>query len=592
MVDTIREKANALFSKKEYNEAIKLYTEAIVIEPKNHLLYSNRSACYASLKDFDKALEDAVKCIEIKPEWAKGWSRKGAALHGKGEYEEAKTAYEEGLKIEPENQQLKTGLREVEFSVSKGCSEGFQNKDPFAHIASKLKDPMLFSKMASNPKTISLLSDLEFMTKLRNLQENPKNIIQELSDPRMTLLLPLLLGIDLDAPNNVNGSAKSTDSSPLEDVMEVNEEPVSKSKASQEPKLETIPEMESTSVDEDEETRIKRENKEKAEKEKCLGNECYKAREFKESIQHYLAAWDLFKDISYLTNCSAAYYEDGNYEECIKCCEEAIAYGREVLADFKLISRAFGRIGSAYMKQEKYELAIKNFNCSLTEYRTPDILKKLREAEKIKNEKDRLAYIDLNKADEAREEGNRLFKQGDFSNAIKMYTEMIKRSPDDPRGYGNRAAAYIKVMSLYEALKDCDKAISLDPYFTKAYIRKASCYYTMKEFNKCIDTCHAATKADEEGNNKGLHAKEIELQLQKCMSAMHAQRENETEEETIQRIQGDPEVVAILQDPIMQSILTQARENPSALEEHMKNPQVAKKIQKLIQSGVIKVTRR
>jgi len=46
----------------------------------------------------------------------------------------------------------------------------------------------------------------------------------------------------------------------------------------------------------------------------------------------------------------------------------------------------------------------------LTEHRTPDVLAKLKEAEKEKSEKERLAYIDPVKADEAREEGNKLFK--------------------------------------------------------------------------------------------------------------------------------------------------------------------------------------
>jgi stress-induced-phosphoprotein 1 len=48
------------------------------------VLYSNRSGAYASLKDFTHALEDANKVTEIKPDWAKGWTRKGAALHGQG----------------------------------------------------------------------------------------------------------------------------------------------------------------------------------------------------------------------------------------------------------------------------------------------------------------------------------------------------------------------------------------------------------------------------------------------------------------------------------------------------------------------------
>lgn len=61
------------------------FSQAIEVEPVNHVLYSNRSGAYASLKNFDKALEDADKTTELKPDWAKGWGRKGAALHGTGD---------------------------------------------------------------------------------------------------------------------------------------------------------------------------------------------------------------------------------------------------------------------------------------------------------------------------------------------------------------------------------------------------------------------------------------------------------------------------------------------------------------------------
>ena len=50
------------------------------------MLYSNRSGAYASLRDWENALADANKTTEIKPDWAKGWGRKGTALHGKGEW--------------------------------------------------------------------------------------------------------------------------------------------------------------------------------------------------------------------------------------------------------------------------------------------------------------------------------------------------------------------------------------------------------------------------------------------------------------------------------------------------------------------------
>ena len=74
--------------------------------------------------------------------------------------------------------------------------------------------------------------------------------------------------------------------------------------------------------------------------------------------------------------------------------------------------RAFGRIGSAYLKKDDLDSAIKFFQKSLTEHRTPDTLAKLKEAEKQKAEKERLAYIDPAKADAAREDGNKAFKVG------------------------------------------------------------------------------------------------------------------------------------------------------------------------------------
>ena len=71
----------------------------------------------------------------------------------------------------------------------------------------------------------------------------------------------------------------------------------------------------------------------------------------------------------------------------------------------------------------------------------------------MKAEQERVSYIDQEKADQAREDGNNLFKAGDFPGAVKAYSEAIKRSPEDARGYANRAAAYIKVASFPDAIK-------------------------------------------------------------------------------------------------------------------------------------------
>jgi stress-induced-phosphoprotein 1 len=97
------------------------FTQAIALQPDNHILYSNRSAAHASKKDWESALADAEKTTQIKPDWVKGWGRKGAALHGKGDLLGATDAYEEGLKVDPNNAQMKSGLESVQRAME---SEG------------------------------------------------------------------------------------------------------------------------------------------------------------------------------------------------------------------------------------------------------------------------------------------------------------------------------------------------------------------------------------------------------------------------------------------------------------------------------------
>jgi len=51
--------------------AARLYTDAIILDPANHVLYSNRSAAHLRLNQWDEALHDARKCKQMKPDWSK-----------------------------------------------------------------------------------------------------------------------------------------------------------------------------------------------------------------------------------------------------------------------------------------------------------------------------------------------------------------------------------------------------------------------------------------------------------------------------------------------------------------------------------------
>ncbi|OQV10616.1 Tetratricopeptide repeat-containing protein isoform 1 [Cladophialophora immunda] len=583
MADALKAEGNKAFAAKDFKTAIDKFSQAIELDPTNHVLYSNRSGAYASLKDYQKALDDANKTTELKSDWAKGWGRKGAAQHGLGDLVGAKDAFEEALKLEPSNAQARQGLDAVNRAIE---AEARADGADLGGMGNMFNDPQLIQKLATNPKTSKYLADPQFMAKLQRLAKNPQEMGQELADPRFLEVMGVLLGVDMQmgmppegGPSGAERATEAEEDVPMPDVRPQSNPPPQAEKKAPEPEPEPEPE--------DEEAIAAKKAKEEAENEKKLGTESYKKRKFDEAIEHYSKAWDLHKDITYLTNLGAAKFEKGDYQGCIEACEKAIEEGRVILADFKIIAKAFGRIGSAYEKMGDLPKALVNYQKSLTEHRTPEILAKFKAAEKaqIKAEKD--AYIDPEKAEEARLLGAEKFKNADWPGAVEAYTELTKRAPDDPRGYSNRAAALIKLLAFPTAIQDCDEAIKRDPKFIKAYLRKAQALFGMKEYNKCLDVCTEAMEHDEGGKN----AREIEQQQSKALEAMYAARQGETEEETSARIQKDPEIMQILSDPVMQSILQQAKSDPAALNEHMKNPGIRSKVQKLIAAGVIRVGR-
>eukprot|EP00945_MAST-04E_sp_MAST-4E-sp1_P001225 g1225.t1 len=101
---------NTAFASGKTREAVSCFTDAIDLDPTNEVYYSNRSAAYLKLKEHKKAALDAEKCIAMKPEWAKGFLRLGAAKFAGRLFEESVSAYEAGLKVEADNQALVDGL--------------------------------------------------------------------------------------------------------------------------------------------------------------------------------------------------------------------------------------------------------------------------------------------------------------------------------------------------------------------------------------------------------------------------------------------------------------------------------------------------
>uniref|UniRef100_A0A1B6DW00 Stress-induced-phosphoprotein 1 n=1 Tax=Clastoptera arizonana TaxID=38151 RepID=A0A1B6DW00_9HEMI len=542
-VAELKDQGNACLQEGKLNEAIQFYTEAIGLDPKNHVLFSNRSAAYAKLEKYDKALEDAEKTIQIKPDWAKGYSRKGSALAYLGRFEDSMEAYEEGLKYDPNNAQLNEGLREVSARCSKDGMGSFMNM---------FKSPQAYMKLRTDPRTKGMMDDPEFLKLLQQLQNDPSVFAKNLSDPRVVTIFSVLLGVNIaddnDQPSPMDVDPPHPKTPP----------PPPKPKPEEDPKL-TPQEREAL-------------------KEKNLGNEAYKKKDFSKALEHYNKAIELNPtDITYLNNIAAVYFEQKDYKKCIEQCEKAIETGRENRADYKLIAKAFSRIGNCYRKQEDWKTAKTYYEKAMSEHRTPEVKTVLSDLEKKIKEEELKAYIDPDKAEEAKEKGNELFKNGNYAEAIKFYSEAIKRNPHDPKYYSNRAACYTKLAAFDLGLKDCEDCVKLDPKFIKGWIRKGKILQGMQQQGKAVAAYQKALEIDS-SNAEALEG------YRSCSVAA-----NSNPEEVRKRAMEDPEVQAILRDPAMRMILDQMQNDPKALQDHLKNPQIAAKIQKLLESGLIAI---
>lgn len=542
---------NSAFASGDFNAAINAFSQAIALSqngPSLAVLYSNRSAAYASLGKYDAALADSEHAISNNPTWPKAYGRKGAALAGLHRLEEAKTAYEQGLSHDPNNAALLSSLQALSDQTQQTDMSFLQDLFADQNLMSCLKNsPHLLEKLLSDP---SFLKNYLAWTKAgagtlppASLTSNP--LFQELLNSKCS---PSPKSAEMQEPS----STAAAESNKTETNLKHEEDPS---------KAESL-------------------------KEKELGNVAYKQKSFEQAHIHYQKALSLDPtNVSLLTNEAAVYFEEKKYDECIEVCQKAVEQGRELRADFKIIARAFGRMGSAEAARENWDTAIRYYQSSLAESRNPEILTKLRAAEASKAAALKALAYDPVASESERNLGNELFKAGNFADAIKHYNEAIKRNEKDPKAYANRAACLIKLLAWSDALKDCEKAIELDPSFVKAYIRKASIYAATKDWTRAQEALSAARAADASGVSQA----EISSMEYKIASDRAREMANLSPEEIQKKAMADPEIASILSDPAMRGILESMQNDPKAAAEHMKNPKVMDKIKKLVAAGILQV---
>ena len=93
---------------------------------------------------------------------------------------------------------------------------------------------------------------------------------------------------------------------------------------------------------------------------------------------------------------------------------------------------------------------------------------------------------DKEEAERLKTEGNNLMRTEKFVDALDMYSKAINLDGGNPVFYCNRAAAHSKMNNHHLAIEDCQRAIDMDPSYSKAYGRMGLAHRSVPTISKLM----------------------------------------------------------------------------------------------------------
>ncbi|RHY02593.1 hypothetical protein DYB25_009162 [Aphanomyces astaci] len=114
-----KNEGNEFFKKGKFAEAIEKYSDAITLDPTNHVYYSNRSAAFLGQLHYQDAADDGEKCVTLNPQFVKGYHRYALGLKGIKQYAKALEVLKAGQKVDFDNKDLNRLINEIEPLLAK-----------------------------------------------------------------------------------------------------------------------------------------------------------------------------------------------------------------------------------------------------------------------------------------------------------------------------------------------------------------------------------------------------------------------------------------------------------------------------------------
>jgi len=244
------------------------------------------------------------------------------------------------------------------------------------------------------------------------------------------------------------------------------------------------------------------------------------------------------------------------------------------------------------------------------------------------DEKKEVTDEDRTAAGEAKMKAVAAQNEGKLEEALKLFTESIEKNPTSSLTYGSRAALLLKMKRPNAAIRDCNRALQMNPDSAKALKVRGKAYRYIGQYDKAKKDLQAGNQIDFDDDTfamqkfledrlRGKERRELaraarerereaerkQREFEERKRKWEEQRRREQEEEERERQEqqqqrgggmpggmginelfSDPEIMAAMQDPAVSSKLMEVlqSQDPAKFMEAQQDPKVGPILTKIL----------
>ncbi|XP_005533975.1 PREDICTED: protein PPP5D1, partial [Pseudopodoces humilis] len=176
--EELKARANEFFKAKDYENAVRLYSSAIELNPSSAVFYGNRSLAYLRTECYGYALADATRALQLDAKYLKGYYRRAASNMALGKFKAALKDYEMVVKVRPHDKDAKLKFQECHRMVKqKAFERAIASDEHKRSVVDSLDiESMTIEDEYSGPKLEEGKVTLSFMKELMQWYKEQKKL--------------------------------------------------------------------------------------------------------------------------------------------------------------------------------------------------------------------------------------------------------------------------------------------------------------------------------------------------------------------------------------------------------------------------------